>query len=536
MPRRSIPLNKVIPRKYAVLCLALTASAFGFLAPLHPPINQTALAHVQPENQQAQLPATQTQQNAQAAAVLQTQESLIAAVRNPQLDPAKYRTWLKQTQAEHEKTLALSENLRLTLFPTPPVSRNSQGHFLNNYKLERDLSPAEREAAYAQERQVYLAKPLGTPQPFDLKAWNAGPAEQGYDFVLLPTGEVRLSPIEMRDSEIEKETGKWPNHTLLAEGGPVQTAGNLFLFQQDGKRVLFLANKSGHYLPDYASLQLIRQHLIQAGIPGEEIYLLSMGGYYANVAYKFFYAQQIDFQQPALSPNALHQQYLENWRKNWQSLNLKAVLTELIAHPEKPLSAAQFKALKTMRKQALYLGSVYFLMDQRHSPPAAFENYVNEFGLLMDAVAAQQPATIYSRALSLQAVLNAQNMDSTVQDFEPVSRADLQADLNRRAALIRQTLAPESISVHEMHLMRIEFKHLLFLYMTLSQSQPERLLPELIRFHLQAITDHLGDLHDLAVQADLNGQAAYAEAQLRLEPKLKKYLQQTLERSLAQRF
>src|SRR3990167_7969264 len=105
MPRPSSPLNKIIPRKYAALCLALTASAFGFLAPFHPPINQTALAHIQPENQQAQLPAaTQTQQNAQAAAVLRVQESLIAAVRNPQLGPAKYRTWLKQTQAEHEKT------------------------------------------------------------------------------------------------------------------------------------------------------------------------------------------------------------------------------------------------------------------------------------------------------------------------------------------------------------------------------------------------------------------------------------------------
>ncbi|MGE3724739.1 MAG: hypothetical protein AB7I41_04260 [Candidatus Sericytochromatia bacterium] len=528
LQRKSPPRpNKLFLRaRYLALAVLLAVPLFG-----QPPVSAHIYAQSPPQAR-----SNQTDQNIRAAAVLHAQERLIAAVRNPQLSPDNYRVWLKQQQAEHEETLARSETLRLELFPSPPVSRNAQGHFLNNYKLERDLSPAEREREYHREREAYLAKPLGVPLPFALATWNTGPAEQAYDFVLLPTGEVRLSPIEMHDKEIEKETGKWPNHTLLAEGGPVQTAGNLFLFQQDGKRVLFLANKSGHYLPDYTSLQLLRQYLIQAGIPGEEIYLLSMGGYYANVVFKFFYARQLDFQQPALSPRALHQHYLENWRKNWQSLNLKAVLAALIAHPEKPLSSGQFKALKTMRKQALYLGSVYFLMDQRHSPPPHFENYVNEFGLLMDAVVAQQPATIYSRALSLQAVLNAHNLDSTVQDFVPVSRPDFQADLQRRASLIRQTLEPDSISVHAMHLMRIEFKHLLFLYMTLSEQQPERLLPELIRFHLQAITDHLGDLHDIAVQADLNGQAAYAEAQLRLEPALKKYLLQTLERSLEQRF
>lgn len=480
--------------------------------------------------------AEQAQSHKNAADVLQVQETLIAAVRNPQLTATDYRQWLKQTQTQHEKILARSEKLRLELFPSPPISLTPEGHFLNNYKSERPLSPPERAQAYARETAEYQARPLGQPQRLDLSLWHKGPSEQGYDFVLTPAGEIFLSPIELRDGEISHEAGKWPNHTILAKGGPVQTAGNLFLFQQEGKRVLFLANKSGHYLPDYSSLQSMRQKLIQAGIPAEEIYLLSMGGYYANVVYKFFYAQQIDFQQPALRPRALHQQYLENWRKNWQSLDLKTVLNGLIEAPEKPLSPEQFKALKHMRKQALYLGSVYFLMDQRHTPPEAFETYVNDFGLLMDAVSAQQPATIYSRALTLQRQLNEQPLETVLQDFRPVSRSELQTDLKRRSAFIYQLLQPETLSVHDMHLIRIEFKHLLFLYMTRSQQQPASLLPELIRFHLQAITDHLGDLHDLAVQADLNGEAAYAEAKITLEPRLKKYLLATLERSLAQRF
>ena len=473
-------------------------------------------------------PATQFEQ---VQTILRTQDNIIQKLRSDELDAIHFKQWLRANHAALQRDLALSEPLRKGLFPNTIYAKDAQGFLLNNYKQKHLLTAEERKHWYEIETQAYQINGTMAPRDFVLEELLGEQGFQTYDFVLKADHSVKMSPIERIQNPLTEVKWAHPNHTILAGLDSVVSAGNFSLLQENGKRVFFISNKSGHFLPSYQDLNAFKDFLIQVGIPEEEIFTISMASFYANTAYKYFYTDQVKIDLKVLDPAVVHQYYL----RIWQNAQKERVLEQTLSQIEKegPLSVPveAIVALKKDRKTAHWLRSAFYLFDQAHQPPADFENYVILYGKLNDALINRSSEAVLSATVALRTSLNHQKVSEAAQYFKPTTTPLFFKNLADIHQKIDDSLQQPGISIQDMHMARIYFKQYLNLYQTLNNLYPYHSLTEVNIQRLEHVIGFLGEKHDDFIEAELRSKLQDNSLTIEFTDEEKEYMHDVLEKA-----
>lgn len=111
-----------------------------------------------------------------------------------------------------------------------------------------------------------------------------------YNFVMLAEGEIYFSESQEYDSLKDPELNHVkmllaPNHSLLAEGKPVLTAGEFTLLGNNKRSVWIVGTTSGHYRPHLESKMHFIKALITLGFAKEQI--ITTDFHLRNIPWKF---------------------------------------------------------------------------------------------------------------------------------------------------------------------------------------------------------------------------------------------------------
>lgn len=147
----------------------------------------------------------------------------------------------------------------------------------NTFKSAKALTPTERAEAYRQRVEKFVGRGgrfedilVASPGTFD-----SLPSGVHHDYVLSLDGTLRM----FENAKDDDEGPVKPGHSLLATGSPVFAdapvllAGELWVFKDSAGDVeaVVIANNSGHFKPDFDSLQNALPHLEKLGIPAERV-------------------------------------------------------------------------------------------------------------------------------------------------------------------------------------------------------------------------------------------------------------------------
>jgi hypothetical protein len=138
--------------------------------------------------------------------------------------------------------------------PTSSPSEDGAGEalYFPNYRTDRDLSPGERAALYAKRLQEFKSEggSLDEVKVMDEAFARRLLEYSRFEYVWTKAGKVRLT---------EGKAG----HILLAEGKPVQGAGQIVLLRNSGGEftMLIVSNASGSFKPDLLSAERLSRKL-----------------------------------------------------------------------------------------------------------------------------------------------------------------------------------------------------------------------------------------------------------------------------------
>jgi hypothetical protein len=155
--------------------------------------------------------------------------------------------------------------------------------FTNTYRSNEPLTEQEKSQLYIHELTSY--EQYGTQPKHKLTAETFHLIKPGqiYNFVVTSDKQL-LFAIEEDDPTIFLTTDKGisvkrirsPNHTILAGNQPVLSAGTFTIREVDGKRLIFAANDSGHFRPDFESLKEFKKQLVKVGVDPERIICVAL--------------------------------------------------------------------------------------------------------------------------------------------------------------------------------------------------------------------------------------------------------------------
>lgn len=155
---------------------------------------------------------------------------------------------------------------------------NKLPFFTNTYRSNEPLTEQEKSQFYLHERRSY--DQYGEHPKYELNEETLLSIEPNniYNFVVTSDKTV-LFAIETDDPTIYLTTDKGisikrilsPNHTILAGNQPVLSAGTFTMWQEGEKQLIFVANDSGHFRPDFESLKEFKKRLTQLGVEKERI-------------------------------------------------------------------------------------------------------------------------------------------------------------------------------------------------------------------------------------------------------------------------
>lgn len=464
-----------------------------------------------------------------SSSVFEAQDLIFRQVLDKRISTQAFNQWLIQKHAQLQYKLDDSEPLRRQLFPGTIVSRNTAGLLLNNFKQKRQLNEQERLLWFEKEWQLYQRNKKSAPLKFELN-YLKQPGLSSFDFVLFPDKKtVMISPISLIENPLKKMKGSHPNHTILAGQTPILSAGNMTVLNEGNKQLIFVSNKSGHFLPEYKDIDYFKDFLIKQGISSHKVFKISMASFYANTVYKYFYEKQLKISLDILKPEKVYEYYLNHWKTSFKQNVLASMLsiTDNTAAPE--LTKTGIKRLKKDRKSAHYLRSAFYLFDRHHKPPAIFENYVIQYGKLNDGLIYKNSHEIKNASQKLREYLP--HLPQEVLQFSATSKQSFIQNFQQNYFMIQKTLSQNPILLHDMHMMRIYYKQYLNLYKTMKYLLPYQSLVEVNIQHLEYVITHLGDLHDKYVEKSMNGEINYKDYQVDFKPKEIKYFQKVLNRA-----
>ncbi|MBA2729022.1 MAG: hypothetical protein H0U49_12730, partial [Parachlamydiaceae bacterium] len=346
-----------------------------------------------------------------------------------------------------------------TLFPQRIKLENRKG-FLNTYKTGRDLTDQEREKLFQEEWSQYEKESICEPFNLDSDTLQALESGKIYNFALFPEGTIRIA--------LEKPGGKdyllneeaaigdfaYPNHTILA-GSPHQallSAGSLIPYRVEDKQLMFISNKSGHFVPSYDSLKALKDQLNDLGVDPHAVIMVPTVDL-SDAVLSIYNSVQIPVSLMHEDANRLFLSAHHRWIKTLNQLDLQ-LLTDLSLGDFTTLSRAANAELSRIREEATYMRSAYQLFTEMHEAPSNFHNFVKHFGNLKDAIKHNVNEKVTAEAKWVVQFL--QKKRNILEDSSSViaQETSLYEYLTNEILTIKELISKNELIIDEFHLIK----------------------------------------------------------------------------------
>lgn len=394
--------------------------------------------------------------------------------------------------------------------------------FLNTFKKGCCLTPEERELYFEQERSHYLRDKVVEPFILDATSIQELEPERIYNFALLPDGTIYAALEKTGETayhvcadETVSEAFQYPNHTILA-GSPHQvvvTAGSFILYQVDNKRLFFISCKSGHFVPNYYSLNYMRYELTNLGVDPYTV-IETPDVDLSRVVLKIYNRAQVPVALCQHDAEQLFSLARERWQSIYQTIDRK-LLTQLSQGNFNQLNGDLIQQLNKQREEATYMRSAYHLFSSSHEAPKNFHKLVKRFGKLKDAIKHQAMDRIPIEANKLLLLMDQYESESALYPIEIADDASLYSFLSDMIADIKRLLTYEKLSVHDYHHLKKSCREIsvLFDYMAQRAKWKERgffIYSTTAEAFLQ-VNESLAKAHDAYIYQLMHGKLSGSE-------------------------
>lgn len=205
-----------------------------------------------------------------ALALLQLQKVLLSFLKIP-MGNEEFYTILRKSRPTIDRIMPAAHTLYAYLYDEELTRRITVTLNGKSYTAFQNLHDDryEEELVNWQSNNLYaLPQKLSSSTIQDLEPGLS------YNFIVTLEGRVIISDEQLTSKAMNGQKAiLGPNHGILAGGKPVLSAGEFILFQKGDRKILFASSSSGHYRPDFSSLELLREALMDLGFPAEAIVL-----------------------------------------------------------------------------------------------------------------------------------------------------------------------------------------------------------------------------------------------------------------------
>lgn len=402
--------------------------------------------------------------------------------------------------------------------------------FLNTFKTGIDLGAQERERLFDEEWIQFQKESV--QEPFILNAETLPDLVSGrlYNFVLLPEGTIRVALEKPQGKEYtlnhEKVTGDmaYPNHTILA-GAPHQsllTAGALMLYRHEDKQMVFISNKSGHFVPSFHSLDAMKNRFLAIGIDPQTVIAVPtvnlsdavISLYHAQIP---IYMMNEDLSEP-------FEKAFQKWMCVIKHIDLP-FLTELSQGNFTNLNRQAIDRLNQLREESTYMRSAYRLYAMSHKCPHHFHQFVKHFGKLKDGikhgvddvVIAEAKWVCYFLQYEMKKMKDYSLLLDNAEGFYQFVYNEIQT--------IKVLNNQEKLSIHEFHKIKKGVRELGFLFQCLAEEFIDygqyHFVYEAMMRKLFNINQQMALIHDEQIGKIMHGETTEGEIILEMPPALK---------------
>ena len=450
----------------------------------------------------------------------------------------------------NKKTKRFKENLRYAatvvnffnpghprILVPQPVKIDHEWHFHNTYKKGTQLTAGERESYFLEEWSNYQAQKVVSP--FDLDKTALLDSGILYNFALLPDGTIRVGEENpggreyLPGGEAVIDDFAYPNHTILAGSAnqTVLSAGALILFRDAEKELLFISNKSGHFVPSYESLHLLRSQMSALGVDPNTIILVPTVDL-GDVVLKTYNKAQVPLSLTSEEASQLFSHAQNRWSEALKEIDLN-LIEELSKGNLAALTPENTRQLIEIREEATYMRNAYYLYTYNHTAPPLFHKFVKRFGRLKDGIKHNIPEVVQKNAQWIHLFLT-ENEDYFYYILPIIgTEDDLYDYLTDQVNMMKTLLTKEELSVDEFHTVKKTAREFASLFLDLSDEMKgagrNYFLYRAAARLLFRVNIQMAAIHDVAVGRIMNGENE-EEILLSVPP----MLQERLETFLAQ--
>lgn len=426
-----------------------------------------------------------------------------------------------------------------TLFPQKIPLENGIG-FLNTFKTGKNLTEQERSEFFEQEFRQYSEESLYAP--FELDETTLQRLESGtiYNFTLLPDGTIRAALEKpggrdyLLDPDLDFGDFAYPNHTILAGSPhqPVITAGSLILYQVEDKRLFFISNKSGHFVPSFKSLEFLNRRLQQYGVDRHTVITvptLDLG----EVLISLYHYVQIPLVLLEEDIERLFNIAHQKWMAALDKLD-SSLLEEFASGNFERLTREAIGELNSIREEATYMRSAYHLFAHDHQAPSQFHKFVKHFGHLKDAIKHNIEEKVIKEASWLTDFLQRKGHFLGEKLSQTAQEHDLYEFLIYSVQTLRDNLSQERLSIDDFHHIKKSARELgaLFLLLTddFKYSGRNQFINNAAAWKLLRFNQQLAVIHDAQVGKLLRGEVHKEEIVLQVPQSIQNQLNCLLNR------
>ena len=386
--------------------------------------------------------------------------------------------------------------------------------FLNTFKVNRHLTSQDRGVFFEQEQARYLRDHFVEPFILDESTITKLEAERVYNFVLLPSGLVRVAierpgkkEYHVRDDALV-EAFRYPNHTILA-GHSQQaavTAGSFIMYQSGTKRLFFVSCKSGHFQPSFESLTHMQTQLATLGVNPFTVICVPD----VDLTYELF---KLDSKTQV--PICLTKQDREHlfyaaqnrWKNAYKTIDRQ--LLSSFAQGIDILTQPTIESLNKQREEAALVRSAHNLFSASHKAPIRLHNLVEHFGKLKDAIKHKITHRICSDALEMIHLMDKYEKRK-VHTFIPAEDASFYNFLFENIAQMKKLISQPRLQVNDYHLLKKLSREFgaLFLYMSDHAKWQNRgyFIYRTLSEAFFEVNEMMAEVHDAHVLKIMNGE------------------------------
>ncbi len=414
--------------------------------------------------------------------------------------------------------------------------------FLNTFKTGRELSSEERGKYWLEESERYHRDAVEWPFCLNSETLNDLQSETVYNFALHADGSIwaalerpgpRAYYVQEGGTEHE-EAFTHPNHTILARRPQqVLLTGGSFLFYELGdRRLYFISNKSGHFVPYFCSLDRMVDALADLGVNRYTVICVPDLDL-ASVALKLYRGVQVPLILEKERIKRLFQRAQDAWIKTLDSIDLD-FLAALASGDLAGLTPERVQDLNRQREEAAYMRSACHLFLEEHEAPKHFHTLVKRFGRLKDAIRHGVAERIQPEAAAVFRMLQTPSYVLREGAFRLAEGNSIAIFLTARIAAVRELLAYESLSADDFHTVKKWSRELAVLFNLLAEDSFNQgknyFLFKAVAKEFFYINEIMAEVHDNCVRGDMWGEAVYEEMTVAFPSKVVDRMERLLDR------